>query len=178
MKLPAIHPPVSRNGCAAVGQGVPTDSHSAMELYGKQNRSQAARPDPLKTSNLAQERAATRIAASLDYMLAHLNQPIRISQLCAITGFSPSSFFVFFKCATGDTPLNWFTKMRMQWASELLCKSNFQIKKIAGQVGYEDPLYFSRLFKSVHGIAPKEYRAQTQKATSRLVKERKSISNL
>jgi AraC family transcriptional regulator, transcriptional activator for feuABC-ybbA operon len=94
----------------------------------------------------------------MDYMMAHLNQPIKISTLGDITRLSQSRFFELFKGATGDTPLNWFIKARMQWAGELLLKSNLQIKEVAGLVGYEDQFYFSRLFKSVHGIAPRMYR--------------------
>ena len=105
-------------------------------------------------------KAANRLASTLQYMLAHLNQPIDISTLSEMAGFSRSRFFELFKSATGDTPINWFIRARMQWASELLSRTNMRIKQIAWHVGYEDQFYFSRLFKAVHGISPSEYRGR------------------
>jgi AraC-like DNA-binding protein len=103
---------------------------------------------------------AGRLAATLQYMLAHLDQPMDIATLSANAGFSRSRFFELFKSATGDTPINWFIKARMQWASDLLVRTEMRIKQIAWHVGYEDQFYFSRLFKSVHGVSPSQYRAR------------------
>lgn len=113
-----------------------------------------------KSAPARQLPAASRLAVCMDYMLAHLHQPMRISTLSTMAGLSASRFFELFKHATGDTPLNWFIRARMKWAGELLVRSSLPIKQIAGQVGYEDQFYFSRLFKSVHGIAPTAYRIQ------------------
>lgn len=107
---------------------------------------------------------AGRLALSLDYMMAHLNRPIRISTVSAIAGCSESRYYELFKNVTGDSPLNWFNRARMRWAGELLESTSGSIKQIASQVGYEDPFYFSRLFKSVHGIAPSEYRVRKEQA--------------
>ena len=119
--------------------------------------------------------SANRLAVSLDYMMAHLDQPMRISSLCAQVGLSPSRFFELFKNATGDTPLNWFIRARMRRAGELLEKSDLQIKEVAGQVGYNDPFYFSRLFKVVHGMSPTAYRKQ--KGSPKKPSERPNISS-
>ncbi len=105
--------------------------------------------------------AARRLAPCLDYMTAHLDQPITISALSAMVGLSPSSFFELFRKVTNHTPLNWFIRTRIRRACELLEQTNLPIKQIADQVGYQDPLYFSRVFKSVGGIPPTEYRART-----------------
>jgi AraC-like DNA-binding protein len=164
--VPQPRPGDSQDGCITVPPAVPVNTLAAAETCPKQIGLEAARPIPFKTPTLAQEIAATRIAVSLDYMMAHLDKPVKISTLSALSGFSPSSFFAFFKCATGDTPLNWFIKIRMRRAGELLRESNLQIKEIARQLGYGDPFYFSRLFKSVHGMAPKKYRAQRPETSS------------
>ena len=47
----------------------------------------------------------------------------------------------------------------MEQARCLLEKSDLAIKEVAAMVGYKDPLYFSRIFKSVNAIAPGHYRA-------------------
>ena len=80
--------------------------------------------------------------------------------LSAMAGLSESSFFAHFKNATGHSPVRLLTRARMRWAGELLEETNLQIKEIAGLVGYHDQFYFSRIFKSVHGLSPREYRVR------------------
>jgi AraC-like DNA-binding protein len=117
-----------------------------------------------KLTNRAQLVAASRLAVSLNYMVTHLDQPMRVSTLSAMAGLSMSRFFELFKSATGDAPINWLIRVRMQRAGELLENSNLRIKEIALRVGYDDQFYFSRLFKLVHGIAPSAYRVQRETA--------------
>jgi transcriptional regulator GlxA family with amidase domain len=107
-------------------------------------------------------KAARRIESSLRYMMAHLNEPMRISMLSAMVGLSESCFFAHFKNATGHTPVKLLIRARMRWAGELLAEPNLQIKEIAGLVGYDDQYYFSRLFKLVHGLSPQHYRARKE----------------
>jgi len=90
--------------------GVALQSHS-----GRRADAEPAHATRLETPNPARLPIGGRIALSLDYMKVHLNEPIRISTLCAITGYSQSRFFDVFKSATGDTPLNWFIRARMRW---------------------------------------------------------------
>jgi AraC-like DNA-binding protein len=108
----------------------------------------------------ARSGAAQRVEASVRYMMQHLNQPMRVSHLSAMAGLSESSFFALFKRATGRTPLDFFIRARMKRAAELLATTTLQVKEAAALLGYEDQFYFSRLFKSVHGIPPREYRAR------------------
>lgn len=114
----------------------------------------------VKATDPAHGTATGRIAVCIEFMLAHLHKPIRVSTLSTMAGLSESRFFELFKQTTGDSPVNWLIQIRMQCAGELLQRSNLRIKEIADQVGYEDPFYFSRLFKSVHGMAPSEYRTR------------------
>ena len=131
---------------------------------GKPIGSPCARAIPLKPLSPAQLAAASKLALSLDYMMAHLNESIRITTLCAITGYSQARFFDLFKSVTGDSPLNWFIRAKMRWAAKLLESSGMPIKQIAWQVGYGDQLYFSRRFKSAFGISPSEFRSQKESA--------------
>jgi AraC-like DNA-binding protein len=107
----------------------------------------------------AQRQIARRIATSLNYMMQNLNKPLQVSVLSATAGISPSHFFYLFKRATGCTPLDYFIRARMRRACELLEGTSLNVKEVAAMLGYEDPFYFSRLFKSVNGIAPREYRS-------------------
>lgn len=116
-----------------------------------------------------QSAAARRIAPSLDYMKSHLDQPVTISALSAMVALSQSSFFELFRQATQVTPLQWFIRARMDRARELLTQTRLPIKQIAKQVGYEDPLYFSRAFKSVCGLPPSAFRARNKPEAANLV---------
>jgi AraC-like DNA-binding protein len=78
--------------------------------------------------------------------------------LSAIAGVSDSHFFPLFKSATGCTPIDFFIRLRMTRACELLQNQKMTIKEVADLIGYDDPFYFSRLFKSVIGVAPRDYR--------------------
>jgi AraC-like DNA-binding protein len=52
-----------------------------------------------------------------------------------------------------------FIRFRMRRACRLLDTKRYSVKEVAAALGYEDPFYFSRVFKSVNGMAPSDYRA-------------------
>ncbi|MEK7781525.1 MAG: AraC family transcriptional regulator [Verrucomicrobiota bacterium] len=114
----------------------------------------------VESPDRARSKAAQRIEPSLRYMMQHLHQPMKVPTLSAMAGLSNSSFFALFKSATGQTPLDFLIRARMQRAGELLAGTSLQIKEVAALLGYDDQFYFSRLFKSVHGLPPREYRVQ------------------
>src|SRR5277367_1726273 len=100
-----------------------------------------------------------RIEETVAYMQQHLDQPLQVATLAAKANFSPSHFFVLFKRRVGSAPIDYFTRMRMQHACRLLCETNLSVKEVAAKLGYDDPFYFSRVFKSVNRQAPSGYRA-------------------
>lgn len=99
-----------------------------------------------------------KIERVIAYMFAHVNKPLTATQLAKQANLSTSYFSAFFKQKTGYAPMDFFIRLRMRCACYLLNSTNEQVKDIASALGYKDPLYFSRLFKVVYGIAPTEYR--------------------
>jgi len=91
-------------------------------------------------------------------MLQNFNQRLRIDALAAIAGVSTSHFYLLFKCATAAPPLIFFNRVRMHHACDLLRKRDLAIKQVAYILGYNDPFYFSRVFKTVVGVSPQAYR--------------------
>lgn len=63
-----------------------------------------------------------------------------------------------FKEMTGKTPTQYIIALRIDKAKELLEASEYNISQISAAVGYDNPLYFSRLFSKYTGMSPKEYR--------------------
>ncbi|HEV2320266.1 MAG TPA: AraC family transcriptional regulator, partial [Verrucomicrobiae bacterium] len=107
---------------------------------------------------------AGRIGRSITYMVKHLNQPLQVATLAAQASVSSSHYFALFKRQMGVAPIDFFIRLRMNHARELLDSTRSSVKEIAAAMGYEDPFYFSRVFKSVHRIAPAEYRRRNRPA--------------
>jgi len=99
-----------------------------------------------------------KIARSIAFISKHLNESINVTQLAEKANLSASYFWALFKQRTGYTPVDFLIRLRMHQACHLLNSTNMKVKKIAAALGYKDSLYFSRLFKSVHGLAPTNYR--------------------
>ena len=57
----------------------------------------------------------------------------------------------------GLSPNDYLTQYRINRACSLLRNSKLTISNIANSVGYDDPLYFSRVFKKVKGVSPSIY---------------------
>ena len=107
---------------------------------------------------------AERIERSIAYMVEHLDQPLQVSTLAAQASVSPSHYFALFKRQTGTAPIDYFIRLRMNHARELLDSTCSSVKEVAATMGYDDPFYFSRVFKSVHQVAPAEYRRRNGQA--------------
>jgi AraC-like DNA-binding protein len=108
--------------------------------------------------NGARPEGARKIEQSIAYMMQHLDQPLQVANLAQSAHFSSSHFFALFKRWAGFSPIDYFIHLRMQRAGRLLAATTMSVKEIAAALGYDDPFYFSRVFKSVHGIAPSDYR--------------------
>ena len=65
-----------------------------------------------------------------------------------------------FKQIMGITPMQYIVSKRIGIAKNLLISSNLSLSEISDNIGYDNPLYFSRLFKNHSGVTPSEYRKQ------------------
>jgi transcriptional regulator GlxA family with amidase domain len=54
--------------------------------------------------------------------------------------------------------MDWFNRLRVQWACELLDTTQTPVAEIARQTGFADPYYFTRCFRRVVGLPPRKYR--------------------
>jgi len=99
-----------------------------------------------------------KVAQSIAFMKSHLNRPLKISQLAGMANLSSSHYSALFKRQTGYAPMDYFIRLRLHQACQLLDNTDLTIKQIAAALGYEDPFYFSRIFKALNDISPSEYR--------------------
>ncbi len=100
-----------------------------------------------------------RLERVIDTMRRRLGDRLSVPELSAEAQLSPSHFSAVFKRRTGFAPLDFFIRLKMQRACRLLDSTGLPVKAIAAEVGFEDPLYFSRCFRRVHECSPSEYRA-------------------
>jgi two-component system response regulator YesN len=83
---------------------------------------------------------------------------ISLISTAKFVGMSPAHFSTIFAQTTGTSFINYLTAMRVSRAKELLTQSDMKLSAIAMDIGYNEPNYFSHVFKKVEGITPKEYR--------------------
>jgi transcriptional regulator GlxA family with amidase domain len=94
----------------------------------------------------------------MDYMREHLHEPEALASYARRCGLSVSRFSEAFREHCGVSPMTYFTELRLQRACELLDTSDLQVGEIAERLGFQDALYFSRLFRKHTGIPPTAYR--------------------
>jgi AraC family transcriptional regulator of arabinose operon len=87
-----------------------------------------------------------------------LHQDLILDTLAHYSQLSKFHFAKKFKELTDSSPIQHFINMKIQHACLQLDNSDIAIKDIASDLGYSDPYYFSRLFKKLVGISPKQYR--------------------
>lgn len=97
---------------------------------------------------------------AITYITANYTKEIHITELANACNLSKSHFMYLFKEELGMTPLEYQQTLRIKDSMSALISSRQNITEIAEQVGYQDPLYFSRVFKKLVGVSPSEYRKQ------------------
>ena len=111
--------------------------------------------DSLKTDNA---HIIEEIDKATLYFNEHYSEEISIEEYAQNNHFSVSWFIRNFKHCTGSTPMQYILSKRIYNAEILLQDSTYNVTEIAEIVGYENPLYFSRIFKKIKGLSPSEYR--------------------
>ncbi|MEK0314643.1 response regulator [Cohnella sp. 56] len=92
------------------------------------------------------------------YLSANFASPVTLSELSDKFSFSPSYVTKVFKQHRGIGPLKYLISLRMEEAKRLIARHpELSFKEIGASVGYEDPNYFSRIFKSTTGTSLSDY---------------------
>lgn len=93
-----------------------------------------------------------------NYLLAHLDEHITITELADMLGISSTSLKICFKGVYGDTINGYITNCKMQKAASLLKNTDKSVLEIAGIVGYNNGSKFAGAFRRVMNKSPNEYR--------------------
>ncbi|MBR1623543.1 MAG: helix-turn-helix domain-containing protein, partial [Pseudobutyrivibrio sp.] len=96
-----------------------------------------------------------------EYIGEHFQESdLSVDRLCSYLNVSANYFSALFKKNTGDSFVTYLTNIRMKKAVELLETTDEKAYIIAGLIGYDEPNYFSYVFKKAYGISPSKYRQQ------------------
>lgn len=94
-----------------------------------------------------------------EYINAHYSESdLSVDRLCSYLHVSQSYFSTLFRAETGVSYIQYLTEIRMNQAIALLHETDAKTYLIANQVGYDDPNYFSHVFKKRFGVSPVKYR--------------------
>ena len=106
--------------------------------------------------------AAQYASAAARYIIQRYSYPITVTDVAAFVGVDRSHLYEVFMREMGMSPKTYLTRHRMDMAQKLLRETDLTVGEVASSVGYENSLYFSKVFHGVVGCAPTEYRARQQ----------------
>jgi two-component system response regulator YesN len=98
---------------------------------------------------------------ALRYMEENYMKQISLEEISQYVGISPQHFSKIFKEETGLNYIDWLTNLRIESAKKMLLTEKSTVKEVCYMVGYNDPNYFSRIFKKIEGVSPTEYISET-----------------
>ncbi|MEX1028509.1 MAG: AraC family transcriptional regulator [Paenibacillaceae bacterium] len=115
--------------------------------------------DKIRTvSEIKQQSYRTEIHEAQKYVHTHLNEKISMEEVAVMLRLNPSHFSRIYKSETGETFIEYMTRIKMEHAQEALEQSDKTIDQIAESLGYDNTSYFIKLFKLNSGYSPKEFR--------------------
>jgi transcriptional regulator GlxA family with amidase domain len=100
----------------------------------------------------------TGLAGLLDWMRAHLDQPLTVPDLAARAHLSPRTFARRFKETTGATPHRWLLDQRLQHAEHLLETTDLPVDTVAARAGFGSGDTLRHHFAARRGVSPHTYR--------------------
>jgi AraC-like DNA-binding protein len=98
------------------------------------------------------------IGKALIAIHTRLEAPISVGSLASEVAMSRSSFSARFAELTGEPPMSYVTRWRINRSAYLLRSTNEKIAAVAARVGYDSPAAFVRAFKRSFGVSPGAYR--------------------
>lgn len=98
------------------------------------------------------------IKEALSFIEQNFQNDISVEDIAAFCGLNRSYFGKIFHDTIGKSPQEFLMSYRMQKATELLKLTQLSIGDIGNAVGYPNQLHFSRAFKNVYGVSPREWR--------------------
>ncbi len=94
------------------------------------------------------------------YIQSHIEERLTLNEISAVFGLSPNYLSALFKKTCGVGFSEYITQMKISRAKTLLLEQDMKVYEIADQLGFESAFYFSKVFKKVSGVSPREFTQQ------------------
>ena len=104
------------------------------------------------------------MAATIARLEAAPAEPWRLADLARAVNLDPAYLGRLFAQCTGSTPMGFLARLRAERAAALLVNSALPAARVGAAVGWDDPTYFARRFRTLVGLTPTEYRRRNKAA--------------
>lgn len=98
-----------------------------------------------------------KVEKIIQHMHQNVNGRISLTGLSELVKMAPTYLSRTFKKSTGYSVIEYFNKIKVDKAKELIIEGNGKVKEVSQALGFTDEFYFSRIFKRIEGISPSEY---------------------
>ena len=93
-----------------------------------------------------------------NYIFNNIGEKLTLQSLCEAFHFTPQYIIRLFKKYLNTTPQKYINTIKILYAKEIMRRGDISVKEVARIVGFERQHYFSKVFQSVAGCTPSEYK--------------------
>ncbi|MFJ8064308.1 helix-turn-helix domain-containing protein [Psychrobacillus sp. NPDC096426] len=108
--------------------------------------------------NSTREELYRRISTAHDYIRSFYNKPIKLNEIAQVACLSPNHLLRTYSQIYGRTPFQHISEFRILKAKKLLTQLDFNMTDITFEIGLQNPVSFSKMFKQHVGVSPIEFR--------------------
>lgn len=110
-----------------------------------------------RSSQNSINRDAKMLSQAESFIMEKFNDPLTVDDIASELSVSKSYLFRLFKDYLKISPIRYLSMVRLKKASYMIMNTSYSLKEIAAKTGYSDQFYFSRAFRKMYGINPREY---------------------
>ena len=144
-----LHLIQNRHGDALTGQVCDAFMHDGMRQPGQLQRMQTVERFGVRHADVAEV---------IELMEQNLEEPLTASELASFSGVQLRQLERLFRKHCHDTPTRFYLRLRLERARQLLKQTQMTVVDVAVACGFRSPEYFSRRYRAVFGLAPREDR--------------------